>query len=538
MSRKKNNYSLFAYTADRGTSVAYFLGAIVPLIALGAVVERFVLAPTGASHDAWHATPVGAAGIVALVCSIAALSLGCFFMIRRLVNLAISENRRLAYHDPLTGLPNRRLFKDRLGLALAHRDRQGGLVAVCFLDLDGFKKINDTLGHSEGDRLLQQVADRLSTSVRLHDSLAREEPDESQSAISRMGGDEFTILLTGIRQAEDAGRVARRMLGVLSEAFTIAGREVYATASIGISVAPTDGDTAEELLRNADTAMYAAKERGRNALQFFSSSMNHATERKLDLERRLRAAVAANALTLSYQPIRCGRSGRTTGVEALLRWTDPELGDISPAEFVPVAEDADLIVPIGQWVIRTACLQARAWQDAGYAPIRMSVNLSGQQLRKPGFVETVARALEESGLGADALELEITESTIMQDDEATNEAFRQLYDMGIALALDDFGTGYSSLCHLRRFPIDRVKIDRSFVAGIPGNGDDMAVTAAIVSMAHNLLLKVVGEGVETLEQAESLRELGCDELQGYLFSRAVPGAGIVRFLEETKPPGD
>jgi EAL domain-containing protein (putative c-di-GMP-specific phosphodiesterase class I) len=307
--------------------------------------------------------------------------------------------------------------------------------------------------------------------------------------------------------------------------------EIFVTASIGIAVAPLDGEDVETLLKNADTAMYAAKDRGRDGFQFYSKSMNQAAKRKLDIERRLRRALEDDDLSLHYQPMLEAVSGATRGAEALLRWDDPELDPVSPSEFVPVAEDTGLIVPIGAWVLRTACAQAQAWQTAGYRPIRMSVNVSGHQLRQPTFVETVEQTLRESGLSRAYLELEITESTIMQDDEATAAAFRELDELGVGLVLDDFGTGYSSLSYLRRFAIRRVKIDRSFVAEIPRNSEDMAVTAAIVAMAHNLLLTVVAEGVETLEQVQSLRELGCEELQGYLFSVPVLAGEFVRFLE-------
>jgi diguanylate cyclase (GGDEF)-like protein len=538
MSPLRERFSVFAHSADRGTYIAYFLGAIVPLIALGIVVERFVLAPVGGPGGTGLIAALGSQEVLTLLSSVTMLSLGCFFMLRRIVNRSISENRTLAYHDVLTGLPNRRLFKDRLQLALASAARDRSLVAACFLDLDGFKNVNDSLGHSAGDRLLEMVAERLTRVLRLSDSIAREDGDPSQTALSRLGGDEFTILLTGIHEDQDAGRVARRILRELSSKFEIDGRDVFVTASIGIAVAPSDGNSVDELLRNADIAMYAAKQSGRNTFRFFSRDMNQATDRKLDLERRLRIALERDEFSLHYQPIRCSSTGRTTAIEALLRWNDAELGDVSPVEFIPVAEDAGLIVALGEWVIRTACSQARAWQDAGFRPVRMAVNVSGQQLRDPGFVDIVARTLEESGLSTESLELEITESTIMQDDEATNEAFQKLTDLGLAIALDDFGTGYSSLSYLRRFTIDRVKIDRSVVAGIPGDVDDMAVTAAIVAMAHNLMLRVVGEGVETPEQAQSLRELGCDELQGYLFSRAVRAEDVIPFLVEEKPAAD
>jgi predicted signal transduction protein with EAL and GGDEF domain len=379
------------------------------------------------------------------------------------------------------------------------------------------------------------VADRLAGSVRLSDSIARSGSDEAQAAVSRLGGDEFTFLLTGIADARDAGRVARRVLNALREPITINHLEIHVTASIGIAVFPADGDDVETLLHNADTAMYAAKDRGRNNFQFFSNSMNQATERRLELERCLRRAIEQDDLSLHYQPVRESVGGETSGAEALLRWDDPELGPVAPDEFISVAEDAGLILPIGEWVLRSACQQAQAWQAAGYRPIRMAVNVSGHQLRQPGFADTVSQILRDTGLSSAHLEFEITETTIMQKDEVTDGAFRALNDLGVGLALDDFGTGYSSLSYLRRFPIDRVKIDRSFVAGIPTDADDMAITAATVAMAHNLLLKVVAEGVETEEQAESLRELGCEELQGYLFSPAVPADEFVPFLERDKP---
>jgi EAL domain-containing protein (putative c-di-GMP-specific phosphodiesterase class I) len=307
------------------------------------------------------------------------------------------------------------------------------------------------------------------------------------------------------------------------------------TASVGIAIYPFDGDTVETLLKSADTAMYCAKELGRNNCKFFSASMNDESERKRGLEERLRGALSRDALSVHYQPLRNVETGRVVGAEALVRWTDSELGSVSPAEFIPVAEDAGLIEPIGEWVLRTAAAQSRAWQAAGLEPIRIAVNVSGHQVRKAGFVEKVALVLQETGLSAAHLELEITESTIMQDDELIDASFKALGDMGIGLALDDFGTGYSSLTYLRRFPITRVKIDRSFVEGIPNDAKNLAVSAAIISMAHHLMMSVVGEGVETEEQAQSLSELGCEELQGFLFSPAVPADEFVRFLEPEKP---
>jgi diguanylate cyclase (GGDEF)-like protein len=437
----------------------------------------------------------------------------------------------LAYYDNLTSLPNRRMFKDRLDQALRSAGREDRLVATCFLDLDGFKRVNDTFGHSGGDELLRMVGDRLVQSVRLGDTVARGRSSSSEAAISRLGGDEFTVLLTGISEAQHAANVAWRVLEALRQPFLLQGEEVFATASIGISVFPCDGEDAETLLRNADTAMYWAKDCGRNNYQFYAKSMNAMAKRRLELERGLRRALERQDLTLHYQPITDVRSGRLVGAEALLRWDDPELGSVAPAEFIPVAEETSLIVPIGEWVLRTACSQRQAWRAAGLPSIRIAVNFSGHQLRQPSMVAKVAAILEETELDASLLELEITESTIMQDDRMTLTAFEQLSEMGVGLVLDDFGTGYSSLSYLRRFPIDRVKIDRSFVKEVTTHADDAALTSAIIAMAHSLRLSVVAEGVESSEHLEFLRERGCDEFQGYLVSPAIPAEEFVRFLE-------
>ena len=447
----------------------------------------------------------------------------------------LDENRVLAYYDGLTHLPNRRMYQDRLGQSLHHARRRGKLVAIGFLDLDGFKRINETLGYRSGDRLLRQAAERLLRVVRRGDSVARTGTMHADTPLSRLGGDEFTFLLTEISNAGAVAKVARRVLEALGRPFVVDGHEVVVTASIGLAVFPFDGEDAETLLRNADTAMSAAKRRGRNTFQFYTDAMNAASERRLDLESRLRNAVERDALTLHYQPVRDAESGRVTGAEALLRWDDPEIGPVSPAEFIPIAEESSLILDIGDWAIRSVCERSKAWERAGYHPIRMAVNLSGLQLRQPAFLENLRAALRESGVSPGLLELEITESTIMQDDDVTVQAFRELQEMGIGIALDDFGTGYSSLSYLRRFPVHRVKIDRSFVSEVPTDLDGAALTEAIIAMAHGLRLKVVAEGVETREQADFLRERGCDELQGFLFSPAVPAEEFVRFLEMAKP---
>jgi diguanylate cyclase (GGDEF)-like protein len=442
--------------------------------------------------------------------------------------------RYLAYYDGLTGLPNRQLFQERLQNALATAKQKGTSLGLLFLDLDRFKQVNDTLGHSVGDELLCEVSDRMMSCVRFSDYVARTGVTEPVGEVSRLGGDEFTLLLPAIRDPQDAAKVAERVLEDLAKPFAVKGYELAATASIGIAVYPFDGEDSETLLRNADTAMYHAKSHNRNNFQFYTEEMNTVAARKLLIASRLRGALERGEFSLHYQPLRDAVSGKVSGAEALLRWNDPESGPVGPDEFIPIAEDTGLIIDIGEWVLRTACEQARAWHDEGFQDIRMAVNVSSHQFRQTGWSETVAEILREAGLSPAQLELEMTETAIMQNDDATMAALSELSDMGVGLALDDFGTGYSSLSYLRRFPIDRVKIDRSFVGDITSDPEDAAITAAILAMAQSLQLLVVAEGVETVEQADFLRERGCDELQGYLFSRPVPAADFVRFLERRK----
>ena len=531
----KSSNSLTSGDPDRGAFVAYFLGAVVPLAALGFGLGRYTTLHAGVLDGDLGYAPLESAYLLGLFVGISGLSLACFFLLRRLVRRAIAENRQVAQFDALTSLPNRIFFKDRAEQALLRAQREGALCAICILDLDAFERVNDRLGHRAGDELLSQVAKRLVGSMRLTDSVARADAKDTPMGVARTGGDEFTILLPGLSDAPDAERIARRVLEALRAPFQVAGHEFAVTASLGIAMYPSDGEDIETLLKNADSAMYGAKKLGRNHCKFFSASMNDESERKLDLGERLRGALSRDDMSVHYQPVRDAGSGRVVAAEALVRWKDPELGSISPAEFIPVAEDAGLIDAIGEWVLRTACAQSRAWQAAGFQAIRMAVNVSGHQVRKPGFVEEVARILRETGLSAAHLELEITESTIMQKDKLIDATFESLGQMmGIGLALDDFGTGYSSLTYLRRFPITRVKIDRSVVEGIPSDAKNLAVSGAIISMAHRLRMSVVAEGVETEEQAQSLRELGCEELQGFLFSPAVPAPEFVRFLDREK----
>lgn len=446
--------------------------------------------------------------------------------------------RRLAFRDSLTQLPNRESFRESLDLAVALASRQETLLGLLFVDLDGFKRVNDNLGHSAGDELLRQVAKRFSCAVRLSDRVGHGESDdpgaESDNSVARLGGDEFTVLVNGITRPEDAARVAERLVAALREPIAVGKHEFVIGASIGIATFPIDGDDAEALLQNADAAMYFAKGRGRGCYQFYTQSMNRSSSRRLMIEEHLRGALERGEFSLRYQPLRDASTNEVVAAEALLRWEDPREGFIGPDEFIPIAEESGLIVSLGAWVLREACGQAQRWCDEGFRPIRMSVNLSGRQIRAKGLVESIASILDETKLSPFLLELEITESTIMQDDDLTTHTLQQLDEMGIALALDDFGTGYSSINYLRHFPIRRLKIDRSFVCDLMSDPDAAALTGAIIAMAHSLRVKVVGEGVETEDQARFLRERGCEELQGYLISPPVGSDDFRRFLVREK----
>jgi diguanylate cyclase (GGDEF)-like protein/PAS domain S-box-containing protein len=440
---------------------------------------------------------------------------------------AEEQIRFLAYHDSLTGLGNRRLFQERLSMALAQARRAEGKVGVLFLDLDHFKRINDTLGHTVGDALLQGVADRLVASVRDTDVVARH---ELSGAISRLGGDEFTILLAEIHDVQDLAKVARRVLESLARPFHLGGHDVVIGGSIGITAWPDDGDDAETLLRNADTAMYHAKEQGRNNYQFYAQSMNAVALRRLILEGKLRRALEQDEFELHYQPKACLASGELTGLEALLRWRDPELGLVMPGDFIPIAEETGLIGRVGEWALRAACRQVAAWRERGFAPVPVSVNLSAHQFRSGRLVPQVRAALADAGADPGALEVEITESTYLHDESRVIAQLEELRALGVRVSLDDFGTGWSSLSYLRRLPVDVLKIDRSFVREIAERADDAALAAAIVSMAKALSLRVIAEGVEREEQRETLRGLGCDEMQGFLLSPALPAADVERFF--------
>lgn len=438
-----------------------------------------------------------------------------------IVKRSLKKLDHLAHHDILTGLPNRLLLQDRLDHAIRRALRDRRRLAVLFLDLDRFKNINDTLGHNAGDELLRIASDRLNAQVRDGDTVAR------------LGGDEFTILLEDYHSPEDARTVAHKLLGVFREPFLINDQALFVTASIGISVFPSDGVTADKLIRNADSAMYRAKEEGKNNFQFYTSDLTVAAKEKLRLESSLRVAMENDQFELHYQPKWDTDSGNITGVEALLRWQHPEYGLVGPDAFHSTLEDCGLILPLGQWILLTAARQARAWADQGLPSIQMSVNISGHQISQGNLLETVESCLADSRLPPHQLELEITEDFVMQQPHEVIELLNSIRGLGVRLAIDDFGTGYSSLSYLKQLPIQTLKIDRSFVADVPEDPDDVAITSAIIALALRLNMSVVAEGVETGEQLEFLRREGCDEAQGYLFSKPLPAEALVALLKRT-----
>lgn len=430
--------------------------------------------------------------------------------------------QRLAHYDPLTGLANRVLFRDRLKRALAQARRHKWMVALMLIDLDRFKDVNDTLGHSAGDRVLISVADRLRECVRESDTVAR------------LGGDEFIVVLPVLHDARRVSRIGDRIREAMTKPFHEGGRQVHLSTSIGTTLWPGGGDDDEELLRNADIALYRAKELGRNRLEFFSAEMNRDLLERAELEAALRRALEHGDLVLHYQPQVDFETGRIVCAEALLRWSHPTRGPMSPAKLIPLAEDSGLIVSLGEWVLRTACEQAVTWQKAGMPAIRVAVNVSGVQMKHPGFKETVVRILDDTGLDPTCLELELTETVTMEETETAREILGDLKITGISVAVDDFGTGYSSLSYLKHLAVDKLKIDRSFVKDIESNSDDKAIVAAIVRVGHSLGLKVIAEGIETRRQFDYLWALGCNVWQGYFFSPAVTKTEFTRMLAEDR----
>ncbi|MBB4285382.1 EAL domain-containing protein [Roseospira goensis] len=447
-------------------------------------------------------------------------------MMRDITERKIAEQRLLflATRNPLTGLPNRALFRDRLEAAIARADEAGGTLGILFVDLDHFKNINDTLGHPAGDRVLQMAGRRLQGHVRPGDT------------VSHQSGDEFTVILENVDGEEEVAEIAHRMLEDLSRPFEVDGREIYTSGSIGVVIYPQTRGGISNLLRNVDTAVNFAKKKGRNNYQFYSDRLSNDMVRRLQIETGLRRALERNELSMVYQVKVDLRTRAVVGAEALLRWHAADLGHVSPVEFVPVAEETGLVVPIGEWVFRAVCMQVRAWMDQGLPPVRVGVNLSARQFRDQRLAETIKGILEETGVQPDLLDLELTESMLVENADEAIEALWSLKNVGITLSIDDFGTGYSSLSYLKRFPIDALKIDRSFVTDIPSSEDDMAITQAIIRMASSLGLQLVAEGVETEAQVEFLRANGCQLGQGYLFSRPVDNAGMVSLLTQGLVP--
>jgi diguanylate cyclase (GGDEF)-like protein/PAS domain S-box-containing protein len=452
---------------------------------------------------------------------------------------SLARLEHLGQHDALTGLPNRLLLQDRLRQAVYQAQRRDHMVAMICFDLDRFQRINDTFGHAAGDQLLQAVADRLKGCIQEGDS------------ISRMGGDEFAVLMPSLKEPQMAVRSAQKLLRSLDQPFELDGHEIFLTASVGISLYPIDGDDLQSLLKNAYSAMYEAKEQGKNTFHLYTPALNVAAFERLSLENHLRRAIERSQLELYYQPqvkvvneiptnylvhqslhaTPASTYYRVAGMEALLRWNHPDMGLVSPARFIPIAEDLGLIVSIGEWVLREACRQTKQWHEQGFHELVVSVNISPWHFQRPHFVEIVADALEESGLDASFLELEITENVFLQDEEATREKMRILHQMGVGIAIDDFGTGYSSLLYLKRFPVQILKVDQSFIKNVTDNAEDSAITKGIVALAHSLGLRVVAEGVHTRTQLNYLRSIQCDRLQGYLFSPPLPKDQFTKLIQ-------
>jgi diguanylate cyclase (GGDEF)-like protein len=432
--------------------------------------------------------------------------------------LLVDQLRYRAHYDALTDLPNRVLCSDRLNQTLKQARRRKWLAAVLFLDLDRFKLVNDTLGHICGDALLRLVSKRLVTCVRAGDT------------VGRLGGDEFAIVLSELSQSQDAGLIAQKVLESLAEPFDLDGHEVFVTASIGIATHPGDGEDAETLLKNADAAMFSAKNLGKNNYQFYTAEMNERALERLLLESNLRRALERDEFVLHLQPKANIATGALDGCEALLRWRVPGNGLVAPGQFIPLLEESGLIVSVGEWVIRSACEQLRAWQHAGIAPVPIAVNLSAKQLQHHDICSVVERALRDCAVPASLLELEVTEGTAMHNAEKAIVTLGRLKALGVRISIDDFGTGYSSLSYLKRFPVDALKLDRSFVKDLPGDAEDAAIARAVINLAHSLDLDLIAEGVETEAQLAFLAANGCDAIQGYYFSRPLPVDQFAQWL--------
>ncbi|MFT5045572.1 MAG: diguanylate cyclase (GGDEF)-like protein, partial [Porticoccaceae bacterium] len=436
---------------------------------------------------------------------------------------AQKQIHNLAYYDLVTGLPNRAQLSEQLRYTLKLSKRNDSKFSVLFLDLDHFKQVNDTLGHDAGDELLQQVANRLTSVVRETDMIiggnGADTDLESQHTVARLGGDEFVVLLSVINRAEDAARVAERIAQAIGMPYELGNNTVNVTTTIGISVYPADGDDFESMMKSADIAMYHAKESGRNGYQFYSRNIHEQALARFSLEADLRVAIETDQLTVAYQPKIDMKTGELSGVEALTRWRHPEKGTMDPSVFIPLAEETGLIIPLGRWVLRQACEQMQRWVKAGWPPMVMAVNCSAVQFTKSNVIEDINEAIRFSGLDPKYLEIELTESLLLQDGEKGIQILKDMKELGIQVAIDDFGTGFSSLSYLKRLPVDKLKIDKSFVDDLATDSGDAAIVTAIITLSHNLNLTVVAEGVETQEQYDILRSYKCNEAQGYLISR-------------------
>jgi diguanylate cyclase (GGDEF)-like protein len=455
-------------------------------------------------------------------------------IIREITDRKRAEERvhRLAYFDTLTGLPNRQLFQQHLSAAIERGEKKNLKVAALYVDLDNFKRINDTLGHSFGDVVLKTIAKRLDSCIRNDDCVIRPESEEEVVRLARLGGDEFVAILQDLESEADAAAVADRIRAELTRPVEHLGHEFVVTSSIGVSLYPDDGSDIETLLKNADVAMYQAKSAGRNSVRFYSGTMSLRSLERLELENSLRHALRRNELSLHYQPQIDVKTKRMTGVEALLRWDHPEHGSVSPSRFIPLAEECGLITPLGEWVLETACHQTKVWQDKYERQLDIAVNLSSQQFFSSDVANVVLRTIYDAGLAPSSMHLELTETILMNDVKETIVTLDKLRDAGVSLAMDDFGKGYSSLSYLKRLPLDTLKIDKSFVMDMENNKDDAAICAAIIAMAHNLDLKVIAEGVETQEQLKFLEGQGCDQIQGFLISKPLPPEELEeRFLK-------
>ncbi|HNE13075.1 MAG TPA: EAL domain-containing protein [Accumulibacter sp.] len=503
--------------AETATLIQQHIDNAVSQGSLQSVVYKLPLAD-GVHHYEGRIAPNGSDKVVIVVRDITAQKLN------------EDRIRRLAYFDTLTGMPNRQSFLERLDSELLRASRNKRRVALLFLDLDGFKRINDTLGHTVGDYLLQAVAERMKEKLRTSDFISRPALDDSSLHFARLGGDEFTVVLPDVDEVQTVSLVAARLQALLSQPFVIGNQDITVTSSIGIAIFPADGEDGATLLKHADTAMYHAKDQGRNNWQMYDQSLTTRTSARLALESDIRKGLERGEFYLLYQPQVNAESGEIVGVEALIRWQHPEHGIVSPAQFIPVAEESGLIVPMGEWVLNEACSQIVRWQARAVHAPRVAVNISARQLRSANFLDKVATTIAATGIAPERLELELTESILMDPEARQVQGLYRLRQLGVHFSIDDFGTGYSSLSYIKRFPIGMLKIDQSFVRGLPDSINDAGIATAVIAMARNMQLEVIAEGVETPAQLDFLRQAQCPKVQGYLFSRPLPADEAEKLL--------